>query len=218
MKIKIIKLVLAVIVIVTGIIWFIFWGIDNASDNGSTYVINNEETDSDAYTLSESYNTGSQQEVTSEPVYTYIVIYVCGEVRSPGVYKLMTGDRVTAAIEAAGGFSEAAATDYLNLARVLQDGEMIDVPSLDEVKNGIVREHEDYYYADGDSTKTLSVNINTATKEELMELPGIGESRAISIIKHRENKGQFAVIEDIMLVSGIKEAAFEKIKDYIRVR
>ena len=59
------------------------------------------------------------------------------------------------------------------------------------------------------------VNINTASKEQLMTLPGIGQTRAESIIAYREKSGGFSTIEDIMKVSGIKESAFEKIKEYI---
>ena len=68
-----------------------------------------------------------------------------------------------------------------------------------------------------DSKSDGKININRATKEELMTLPGVGESRADSIIKYREQQGAFQSIEDIMQVSGIKEALFEKIKDLITV-
>ena len=70
---------------------------------------------------------------------------------------------------------------------------------------------------DSNDTEKL-ININTATKESLMTLPGIGESRAESIIAYREQNGYFSSVEDIMKVSGIKEAAFEKIKDYICIK
>jgi len=148
---------------------------------------------------------------------------VCGAVLSPGVYEMPYGARVVAAIEAAGGFVENAAVDYLNLARVLSDGEKLMVPTMEEAE--ALKETEAsgkvsvgaVSQGGSENGAGLSININTATKEELMELPGIGESKALSIIAYREENGAFGSIEEIMLVSGIKEGAFAKIKAYIRV-
>ena len=134
-----------------------------------------------------------------------IYVYVCGAVNSPGVVCLTEGARIYEAIAAAGGLTAEAAQGVINQAELLLDGQMVYVPKVGE----------DYVVAEtvGDGL----VNINTAGLEELMTLPGIGESRATDIINYRENTGAFLVIEDIMQVSGIKEAAFDKIKDYIKV-
>ena len=92
----------------------------------------------------------------------------------------------------------------VNLAALVADGEMIYIPaygediSVEEQTEGIV-------------------NINKATESELMTLPGIGSSRAADIVRYRTDNGRFQTIEDIMKVSGIKEAAFNKIKNYICV-
>ncbi len=128
-------------------------------------------------------------------------VYICGYVINPGVYICDEGMRIYELIDMAGGFHSEADRDYLNLVEVVTDGQKIYVPKLGEVVSG-------------DKQK---VNINTADKLTLMTLPGIGESRASDIISYREEQGGFARIEDIMKVSGIKEAAYEKIKDYIVV-
>lgn len=136
-----------------------------------------------------------------------IAVHVCGAVEEPGVYYLAPDSRVADAIEAAGGFSADADRDWLNLAETLEDGVQVRVPT--------VQEGADLASAEAASLSAL-IDINTAGTEELMTLPGIGEARALAIIAYREANGPFAEITDIMQVSGIKEAAFEKIKDRIR--
>ena len=69
----------------------------------------------------------------------------------------------------------------------------------------------------GQAAGQIKVNINIASREELMTLTGIGQARADDIIRYRQEHGSFKRIEDIMKVSGIKEAAFQKIKDSITV-
>ena len=113
-----------------------------------------------------------------------IWVYVCGEVASPGVYELQEGDRITHAIEAAGGLTEAAGQVYLNA---------------------------------GMGKDTGIINLNTATKAELLSLSGIGESRAEAIIAYRETNGGFRKIEDLKKVDGIKEGIFQKIREQITV-
>jgi competence protein ComEA len=142
-----------------------------------------------------------------------ICIYICGQVNTPGVYVLEEGSRVCDAFVMAGGLTADAAGDYWNQARVLQDGEMIYVPTTEEVKD---REPESGIGKNTSSNNGI-ININTATKEELMTLPGIGESRALSIIAYRKEHGGFSSPEEIMEVSGIKEGMYEKMKEYIMV-
>lgn len=144
-----------------------------------------------------------------------ICVHVSGYVMNPGVYMLPEGSRVYEAVAAAGGFAEGADEQFLNLAKVLDDGQKIRIYSLDETATA--SGDSDLVQKDSNDTEKL-ININTATKESLMTLPGIGESRAESIIAYREQNGYFSSVEDIMKVSGIKEAAFEKIKDYICIK
>ena len=138
----------------------------------------------------------------------YIDVFISGCVNNPDVYTLKKGSIIKDVVEMAGGFSENACRDYVNLAKKLESGEHIIIPSQDEVKvlNPVQVE-------DAPSSSSL-VNINKASKEELMSLPGIGERKAEAIIKYRNSKS-FSNIEDIMNISGIKEAAFSKIKDKI---
>ena len=161
-----------------------------------------------------------------------VYIHVCGLVSTPGVYGLPAGSRVYEAIEAAGGFSEAAVPDYLNLAQVLEDGMKIQVPDRDQAEEwkargltqsgismggGTAGVQTSGRTGSGEGGSKARVNLNTASREELMTLRGIGASRADDIIHYRQEFGGFKAIEYIMNVSGIKDAAFEKIKDSITV-
>ena len=146
-----------------------------------------------------------------------IWVYVCGEVASPGVYELQEGDRITHAIEAAGGLTEAAGQVYLNQAAHLTDGQRIYVPSREEEQT-LKEEGSPSGMADAGTEKdTGKINLNTATKAELLSLSGIGESRAEAIIAYRETSGGFSKIEDLKKVDGIKEGIFQKIREQITV-
>lgn len=134
-----------------------------------------------------------------------IFVHVCGEVNRPGVYEIPEGSRIIDAVEQAGGMTGEADADSLNLARIIADGEQIRIPG----RNEAVREGTPEEQADD------RVNINTAAKEELMRLPGIGDSRAEDILAYRAKK-RFEVPEDIMKVPGIKEGAFRKLEGKIR--
>ncbi len=131
-------------------------------------------------------------------------VYICGAVVNPGVYEMQPGERIFRAVELAGGFTEDAALEKVNQALPVEDGLSIVVPTVSEAAADAVR-------ASG------LININTASKAELCTLKGVGETRADAIIAYRDEKGGFAKIEDIMLVSGIGESSFNKIKDSIIV-
>lgn len=136
-----------------------------------------------------------------------ITIHIIGEVKYPGIVILKSGQRIVDAIEAAGGETEEADLNKLNLAQLLNDGDKIYVPNkADEI--------EDYKDTTG---KSSTVNLNTATLEELTSLPGIGKSTAQKIIDYRKQNGKFKVIEDLKNVSGIGESKFDNIKEKIIV-
>jgi len=135
-------------------------------------------------------------------------VHVCGAVKNPGVYRIEEGSRICDIIALAGGGTSDSAVDTLNLARVLKDEERIFVPTIQEAETIEVLEKKG----------SKKININTATKEQLMTLSGIGEAKAEDIIAYRAENGDFQTIEDIMKISGIKEAAFQKIKDKIMVK
>lgn len=138
-----------------------------------------------------------------------IQVYVCGAVAVPGVVEIPAGSRAEDALLAAGGFAEDAAPAAVNLADWVTDGQMLYFPTEGEAEERKVQEVE---------AASGLVNINTAGVEALCTLPGIGESRALDIISYRETNGAFASCEDIMKVSGIKSAVYEKIKDKITVK
>lgn len=138
---------------------------------------------------------------------TMMVVYVTGSVKAPGVYEVAEGVRLHEVIDRAGGFSSDAAMASLNLARFVFDGEQIHVYSMDEAEAT----------ASGQMNEKKLISINSANAEELMTLTGIGEAKAEAIIAYREQNGPFRKTEDIMQVTGIKEAMYNKIKDDIGI-
>lgn len=165
-------------------------------------------------------SSGEQKPPGSSSSEEVLFIHVCGSVQQPGVYELASGARAIDAVKRAGGFREDAAESALNLARELKDGEKLYIPNEEEAL--LMRESEVFCPeetgSEDSSKEEERVNLNTASKEELMRLPGIGEAKADAIISYRESGGGFENIEEIMQISGIKSAAFEKIKDRIEVR
>ncbi len=162
-----------------------------------------------------------------------LVVHICGAVSAPGVYELPAGSRIIDAVEAGGGFLPEADEACCNLAEAIEDGCQIYIMTKaescadgqTEKKAGIQTSPDSEMQTTdrnvrGNSALALDsglVNLNTADVAALMTLPGIGESRAKAIISYREQHGAFVKIEDIMKISGIKEAAFSKIKDKITV-
>lgn len=143
-----------------------------------------------------------------------IYIHITGAVKRPGVYTFDEKPRVIEVIESAGGFTKDALKSGVNQAEVLEDGVQIVIESKKDQKEESAGEGRQSGERGEDSDK---LNINTATKEELMTLNGIGESKALSIISYRETNGTFKKIEDVMNITGIKNGVFDKIKDQIRV-
>ena len=151
-------------------------------------------------------------EETEQTKEVFIYVHVCGAVAKEDVYVLPEGSRGIDAVQAAGGFTSEAATAYCNLAEVLADGMRLYIPTQEEVDAGLVP-----VVSGQEGQLTGMVNINTAEKEELMTLPGIGESKAESIVKYRSKVGRFQTIEELKNVSGIGEAVFESLCDKITV-
>lgn len=162
---------------------------------------------------------------TSMTESSILYVYICGQVKNPGVYSLESGKRVDDAINLAGGFTSEAAMESLNLARQIVDGEQIYVMSKGEaatsqttafwMANSSTVEGEDDSISSG--AEGIKVNINTASREELMTLTGIGQAKADSIIAYRQENGPFQNIEEIKQIEGIKDGIFLKIKDQITI-
>ncbi len=145
---------------------------------------------------------------TPEGVPVKIAVYVCGEVNAPGVYFFEDGSRIADAISAAGGPGKNADLRSVNLAQRLSDGQQI-------VVNTIPAEGEDVPVSTGPSSG--KINLNRASLEDLMTLPGIGEAKAGAIIKYREEVGWISSPDEIMNISGIKDRIYAKIADLIEV-
>ena len=150
----------------------------------------------------ENQETQESQDTKEEHI-SHMYVDIDGEVKNPGVYQLKDGDRVNDAIIMAGGLTDSAFTKNLNKARKLTDGEKIYIP----------KEGEESEVLSGDSNL---ININTASANDLMSLPGIGEVYAQRIIDYRNEK-PFDSIEEIKNIEGIGEKKFEKLKDLIKV-
>ena len=168
-----------------------------------------------------------------------IYVYICGAVVNAGVVSGGAGMRLYQAVELCGGLIDEADGTRVNLAMQLKDGDKIyipyaydDISLTDEMNNGCNPNatgisgsntensdgnSESYGSNTGGAGSSNLIDINKASKSELMQLSGIGEARALDIISYREKHGAFKRIEDIKNVSGIKDAAFNKIKDYICV-
>lgn len=162
-----------------------------------------------------------------------IQVYICGAVNNPGVYEVYMGSLLYEIVDVAGGFSEDAAQEYINLVYEINENISIYIPTNSEVSHNsysnseLIRGSNDYFmwgvsedttdFSDVSQEDTSGkVNINTASREELMTLPGIGEATANAIIEYR-NTNSFNTIEDIMNVSGIGESKFSRIRSYICV-
>lgn len=161
-----------------------------------------------------------EQEGSSKPEQP-LYVFLCGCVAKEGVYSLLPGSRLYEAVEFAGGFTEEADRTYHNLARPVADGERIYIPSKTETEGFDLTERVNsgsWQGKDISASEKGKINLNTATREELMSLSGIGEAKAEDIIEYRTKAGVFAAVEEIMNVSGIGTAMFEKIKEYITVK
>lgn len=139
-----------------------------------------------------------------------IFVDVKGAVKHPGVFETTKDKRVKDLIEEAGGLLDDADTSTLNLSQKVKDQMVIYVLKHGEKLKQI---------SDGgsSSSNTDVININTANKEQLMKISGVGKTKAEAIISYREKNGDFKKKEDITKVRGIGKATFEKIKDKIEV-
>ena len=172
--------------------------------------------------------TRAEDEVTetSDSKTDLIDVYICGQVASPGVYQFASGVILDEVIRRAGGLTASASADRVNLVYVITSNMSIYIPTEDECRSGfsddsgIIRTFGQNSWSLGSGGGAVAsgtdpvVNINKASKEELMKLPGIGEKLADQIVSYREDH-PFKKTSDICNVSGIGEAKFDKIKDLI---
>ena len=141
---------------------------------------------------------------------TVIFVDIKGAVKNPGVYQMKVGDRVKDALDAAGGLTEEADSQKVNLAKRLEDQMVIVVPKVGEEAEAIPAGA-----TSKEASKEGKVNINTATVEELKTLKGVGEKKAEAIIEYRKKNGSFKTKEDLMKVRGIGKKLFESFEERI---
>ena len=159
-----------------------------------------------------------QTEEETEP--SSFKVYITGQIKNPGVYDAFDGNRIVDIVEKAGGFTENADKEEINLAEYVKDEQHIEVQSI--VKEVDKTDDSRQNINDGneiDNSKNSKglININTASQKELETLPSIGEVTAANIIEYREKNGGFSNISEIKKVSRIGDKIFERIKDLITV-
>jgi competence protein ComEA len=142
------------------------------------------------------------------------VVHVVGAVGAPGVQRLPAGSRAVDAVAAAGGMVPEADLAALNLAAVLIDGQQLYVPRVGEVPPAAVPPAAG---SAAQSGPAVPVDLNSATLDELDELPGIGPTTAQAILDHREQNGPFASVEELLDVRGIGDAKLEQLRDLVAV-
>ena len=165
-------------------------------------------------------NEESHSEVTVDAssaeaeIKTDMYVDISGEVNTPGVYEVSSDTRLYEVIEKAGGLTEDADTDSINRAQFVEDGQKIIIPSVsdDTQTEGTA----DSSSVSSGITSAGLININTASKDELMQITGVGDVIAERIIEYRSST-RFKSIEDIMCVKGIGNATYEKMKSQITV-
>lgn len=222
MKLKRYKNIIFITLFITFTIYVIYWVV-----NDESY----EEPKEEIKEISEKEKNETKDTEGKEG--DKVIVDIKGEIVNPGVYELTNLNNVNDVINKAGGLTKNSDTSNINLSKKLTDEMVIIVYSKEEIKNmkeesklvcppcnnACISEKDEKSKLEvsGENEVTTKININTATKEELLVLNGIGETKAEAIIEYRTKNGNFDKIEDIKNVSGIGEAAFEKIKNQITV-
>ena len=217
------KIIISVVLIVILIISFVIYTVNNKDKKelNLNYFVLEEE---NIIENNNQMNENQQNIDTADEKVEEIAIHIVGEVKNEGIIYLEKGARIIDAINEAGGETKEADLSQINLAYVLEDGVKIYIPNKKEkITEYIIESNGNNVIQEGNKTSNTEkgdsdkVNINTATKEELDSLPGIGLSTAQKIIDYREENGLFKKIEDIQNVKGIGDSKYSDVKDKITV-
>lgn len=216
---KYIVILIGISLVLSGVI-FVLYRNNKESNEEVIDIFKEEENNLDEEKVEELPKEEKKEEVST------VIVDIKGNVNNPGVYEVENGKRVNDVINMAGGLTIDADTSNINLAKMVTDEMTIVIYSKEEVlekyKSEVCICDCPYITNDACITETTTeennlININIASIDELMNLPGLGEAKAKSIIEYRNKNGNFTSIDSIKEVSGIGEAIFEKIKDYITV-
>ena len=203
------------IILLIMILFIVYYIYSTLYQNNFTISSDNEDTVLNSEELIEN-NLSSESELEESSEGT-IIVYICGAVKESKVISLKEDSRIADAIEVVGGLTKDADLTNINLAYILEDGEKIYIPKKGEEIENTSSVTSTSSNA-STSSKSTKININKATQTELETIPGVGPSTALKIINYRTENGKFSTIEDIKNVSGIGDAKFESMKDYICVK
>lgn len=194
-------------VIVVGMLIFVR-GLENETEEENEWTIPSEE---------EKDTEVSEKTLNQEPEVKNLVD-VKGAVENPGVYEVRMDERVIDVIEKAGGLKEGADERKINFAQRVTDEMVLNIPLIGEEGENMIVSAGAGPTPTSTSQEAGKININTATSDELQNLPGIGPSKAEAIIAYREDSGLFQTIDDLKLVTGIGDKTLEKLQDFITVK
>lgn len=186
-------IIIAIITLITGTV---FYKIENT--NYDNFIEEN---------IFEKQNYNNEEKTVQE---SKIKVHIIGEINSPGLYELGEGSRINDLILIAGGQTENANLNKVNLAYELSDGEQIYIPSIFD--------EETEYNNKESSSSSGKININKASLEDFQTISGIGPSLAQKIITYRNSIGKFSSIEELKNVSGIGDKKYESIKDFVSLK
>lgn len=232
MKTLIYPVAFVLIVILSAVYKLVFKGnampVVEAFKNSKSYQLSEETEGASSSSESEIASaTDDTSQNRAETVQT-ISVYICGEVINPGIYEAPKGAMLNEIIEDAGGLTDDASADNINFVYRIECNMSIYIPSGDEIAGvftggDIIRQDGVYVWGVSSDQNTsageetaLMVNINTATEDDLKQLPGIGDVTAQAIVEYRKDK-PFKSTEEIKNVTGIGDSKYNRIKDHICV-
>lgn len=199
-----------IIVITTMMLLFIGFYIINKANNSQYIELETEEDKLIENTVINEENFENKEK---------IIVHVAGAVKKQGIVEIEKGLRIVDIINAAGGISEEADLSKINLAYIVEDGQKIYVPSInDQETTEIIKKDAGENVLEKDNENSNKVNINTASQTELETLNGVGPSTALKIINYRKENGYFEKIEDIKNVPGIGDTKFESLKEEVCIK
>ena len=200
-----------IIIVIAGLmLLFIGFYIINKANNSGYIELETEE-------IKEVENTIINEEIIIEE--QNIIIHITGAVKNQGIVEIKEGARISDVINSAGGTTDEADLNKINLAYEVEDGQKIYVPSVnDKVDVESVTQEAGENVIENNKGKNGKVNINTASQTELETLSGVGPSTALKIINYREENGSYEKIEDIKNIPGIGDSKFDSLKDNICVK